>query len=122
METEFTALKAFIADKVLPNPVPPYIEGFVPHEGDPHKSAAAVIEANCLFEEPFNFYGGFIMQAIQKKKEIMKDAVVRKLLAKIAALERDIELRDEERQAVNNVATLNFELAQKDADRIKEQS
>eukprot|EP00354_Favella_ehrenbergii_P000569 CAMPEP_0170454256 /NCGR_PEP_ID=MMETSP0123-20130129/2573_1 /TAXON_ID=182087 /ORGANISM="Favella ehrenbergii, Strain Fehren 1" /LENGTH=52 /DNA_ID=CAMNT_0010716917 /DNA_START=407 /DNA_END=565 /DNA_ORIENTATION=+ len=52
----------------------------------------------------------------------MKDAVVRKLLAKIAALERDIELRDEERQAVNNVATLNFELAQKDADRIKEQS
>ena len=111
MESEFTALKMFVADKIWPNPVPQYIEGFIPLEGDPKKSATAVLEANILLDEPFNFYGGFLQSAMHKKKEILKDAVVKKLLAKIAALEKDMQLRDQEREAVNNVAQLNFELA-----------
>ena len=36
MESEFTALKLFTADKIFPNPVPPYYEGFMPEEGE-HK-------------------------------------------------------------------------------------
>ena len=60
MESEFSALKSFLAEKMLPNPVPEYIEGFIPLEGDPKKSATAAHEANILLDEPFNFYGGFL--------------------------------------------------------------
>ena len=94
MDSEFSALKLFLAEKIWPNPVPEYIEGFVPLEGDPKKSATAVFEANILLDEPFNFYGGFLQTAMHKKKEILKDALVKKLLAKIASLEQDMQLRD----------------------------
>ena len=30
METEFTQLKTFIGEKIMPNPVPPLIEAFLP--------------------------------------------------------------------------------------------
>ena len=71
-----------------------------------------MLEANCLLDEPFNFYGGYLQTAAFKKREILKDAVVKKLLAKIASLEKEMARKDEERSAINNVATLNFELAQ----------
>jgi len=62
------------------------------------------------------------MEALPKKKEIMKDALCKRLCARICELEKDIAMRDEEREAINNVAILNFDLAQKDADRIKGQA
>ena len=60
------------------------------------------------------------MQMLYKKQEVLTDEVVQKLLRVVTKLENDIKLRDLDREAVNNVATLNFDLAQKDADRIKE--
>jgi hypothetical protein len=80
----------------------------------------AIDEANCVFERPLNFYGGYLMQMLYKKQEVLTDEVVQKLLRVVTKLENDIKLRDLDREAVNNVATLNFDLAQKDADRIKE--
>lgn len=46
----------------------------------------------------------------------------KRMCAKIAELEHDIAAKDEAGEAINNVAILNFELAQKDADRIKDQA
>lgn len=52
----------------------------------------------------------------------MRDTVCKRLVARISELEGEIVKRDEERAAVNNVAILNFDLAQQDADRIKQQA
>ena len=62
------------------------------------------------------------MMAMHKKKDILKDRLCKRLCAKIAELEGEIVKKDEEREAINNVAILNFDLAQKDADRIKGQA
>ena len=107
----------------MPNPVPPLIEAFLPVDAsDFDQSFAGVQTANALFEAPLNFYGGYIMMAMHKKKDILKDRLCKRLCAKIAELEGEIVKKDEEREAINNVAILNFDLAQKDADRIKGQA
>ena len=55
-----------------------------------------------------------------KKNEVLTDATVSHLLRVITSLQEERRLLNEDRAAVNNVATLNFDLAQVDADRIKE--
>ena len=57
-----------------------------------------------------------------KKNEVLTDATVSHLLRVITSLQEERRLLNEDRAAVNNVATLNFDLAQVDADRIKEQA
>lgn len=58
----------------MPNPVPPLIEAFLPvNVNDFDQSVNGIQIANSLFEAPLNFYGGYIMVAMHKKKEIMKD-------------------------------------------------
>ena len=54
-----------------------------------------------------------------KKNEVLTDATVSHLLRIITQLQEERRLLNEDRAAVNNVATLNFDLAQVDADRIK---
>ena len=51
------------------------------------------------------------MQSLRKKDDIMRDTVCRRLVARISQLEGEIVQRDEERDSINNVAILNFELA-----------
>ena len=68
-------------------------------------------DANAVLERPLNFYGGYLMEAMHKKKDILKDAVVKKLLKVIVNLKEEMKLMDIDREAVNNVATLNFDLA-----------
>ena len=57
-----------------------------------------------------------------KKNEVLTDATVSHLLRVITSLQEERRLLNEDREAVNNIATLNFDLAQVDADRIKEQA
>ena len=57
-----------------------------------------------------------------KKNEVLTDATVSHLLRVITSLQEERRLLNEDRAAVNNIATLNFDLAQVDADRIKEQA
>ena len=73
MESEFSQLKTFIAQSdYKSNPVPPLIEAFLPSDaGDFDQSYAGIQVANALFEEPLNFYGGYIMMAMHKKRDIM---------------------------------------------------
>lgn len=81
-----------------------------------------ISEANSLLERPFEFYGGYVMEAVHKKKDILTDAVVKKLIRVIENLQEERRLMELDREAVNNVAALNFDLAQDDADRIKRQA
>ena len=78
-----------------------------------------ISEANCIFEKPFNFYGGYLMQMMYKKKDVITNATVNHLLKVIEELKKENELMNTDREAVNNVAVFNFDLVQRDADRIK---
>ena len=62
------------------------------------------------------------MQVMYKKNEILTHSTVQHLMRVITQLQNEKKLMEMDREAVNNVATLNFDLAQNDADRIKEQA
>ena len=51
------------------------------------------------------------MQMISKKNEVLTNAVVQKLMSYIKHLKNEIRLLNLDREAVNNVAELNFGLA-----------
>ena len=62
------------------------------------------------------------MEMLYKKNEVLTQGTVQHLMKVISQLQREKELMNIDREAINNVATLNFDLAQNDADRIKEQA
>ena len=74
-------------------------------------SEAVINEANAVLEKPLRFYGGYVMQMMYKKNEVITDATVQQLLRVITDLQEERRLLNEDRAAVNNVATLNFDLA-----------
>ena len=50
METEFTQLKTFIADKIYQDPVPQFVEAYLPDEvSDENLTESALADANSMF-------------------------------------------------------------------------
>lgn len=125
LERETTELKLHMLHNFI-RPKDPRVEDFECYDhnldGSSGLDELGISEANSLLERPFDFYGGYLMEAMHKKKEILTDATVKKLLRVIEHLQEEKRLMELDREAVNNVATMNFDLAQKDADRIKEQA
>jgi hypothetical protein len=68
------------------------------------------------------FYGGYLQLAPGKRDEFLHDNFVKKLIHIIKQMEEDKRRILEDKEAVNNVALMNFEIAQRDADRIAELS
>lgn len=83
LESEVSELKAYIAEH-RPKYMPDYVQDFQP---DAELSQMAIDEANCVFERPLNFYGGYLMQMLYKKKEVLTDETVKKLMRTITGLE-----------------------------------
>ena len=125
LERETTELKQFMEENFRQKVVELPVEDFGAYESNLDGSCIdelGISEANSILENPFSFYGSYLMTAMHKKKDILADAVVKKLLRVINHLQEERKLMELDREAVNNVATLNFDLAQNDADRIKEQA
>lgn len=80
-------LKAYIA-KHRPKYMPDYVEDFEP---DAELSEMAINEANCVMKRPLNFYGGYLMQMMYKKNEVLTDEVVQRLMKVITQLENEIK-------------------------------
>lgn len=59
---------------------------------------------------------------MSKKDEVIKNSVVDHLLKVIQQLKHEKEMMIMDRDAVNNVAILNFEIVQRDADTIRAQA
>ena len=111
LEKEVGQLKQYISDH-RPTILPPFVEDYAPDPEDSNEiDELAISEANCVLEKPLEFYGGYMMQMIYKKNEVLTNAVVKRLITVISQLQREIKLRDQEREAISNVATLNFDLA-----------
>ena len=62
------------------------------------------------------------MQVMHKKNEVLTNAVVQHLMRVITQLKKEKEQMEVDKEAIVNVAAMNFDLAQNDADRIKEQA
>ena len=122
LENEVNQLKSLLAE-TRPTQVADYVEDFAPNpELYPGLDEEALNEANCILEKPFNFYGGYLMQVMYKKNEVLTNTVVQKLMGMISKLRHEKKLMETNQAAINNVAVLNFDLAQADADRIKVQA
>jgi hypothetical protein len=74
--------------------------------------------ANALISAPFDFYGGYLQMSTYGKDNFLKEPAARKLAWYVKQLVYDRQLTMEDKVAIEQVATVNFELAQKDADRI----
>ena len=121
LENENIELKAYIASN-RPKYLPDYVEDFATDPEHPELDEIAISEANSVLVKPFKFYGGYLMEMLYKKNEVLTQGTVQHLMKVISQLQREKELMNIDREAINNVATLNFDLAQNDADRIKEQA
>ena len=88
----------------------------------PEIDELAISEANSVLKKPLNFYGSYLMQVMYKKNEVLTDAVVQHLMKVISQLQKEKQMMEVDKEAIVNVAALNFDLAQQDADRIKEQA
>ena len=42
----------------------------------PELDELAISEANSVLEKPLNFYGGYLMQVMYKKNDVLVDAVI----------------------------------------------
>ena len=71
-----------------------------------------------MLEKPFAFYGGYLQLASTKRDDFLHQKFVEKLLNIIKQLRYENQKILEDKEAVSNVAQMNFELAQRDADRI----
>ena len=71
----------------------------------------AINEANCILEKPISFYGSYVMEVMHKKDEVLTQAVVQHLMRIITNLKNEIHQREKDKEAIENVATLNFDLA-----------
>ena len=71
-----------------------------------------------MLDYPLAFYGGYLQLAGHKKDEFLRNKFVEKLIWIIKQMQLDRKKILEDKEAVNNVAMMNFALAQKDADRI----
>ena len=121
LERETSELKEYIASH-RPRYLPNYVEDFAPDPNFPEFDEMAIEEANCVFKKPLSFYGGYVMEKMHKKDEVLAQEIVHRLLSVITKLQEEKKLMQIDREAVNNVAILNFDLAQNDADRIKGQA
>lgn len=121
LEEENLELKQYIESR-RPVHLPEYMEDFALDPSNPQLDELAVQEANSVLEKPLSFYGSYLMQVMHKKDEVLSHAVIQHLMRIISQLQEEKRLMQLDREAVNNVATLNFDLAQNDADRIKEQA
>lgn len=110
LESELSHLKTFIQSK-NPKFLPEYVEDYAPQPGTDDIDELGISEANCVMEKPLNFYGGYLMQMMYKKNEVLTNEVVQRLLRVITQLQEEKKLMEIDREAVNNVATLNFDLA-----------
>ena len=106
----------------MPVKRPEYMEDFAVDPDRPELDQLAIQEANSVLDKPMEFYGGYLMQMMHRKDEILTKGVVKHLMRIISQLQEEKRQMIIDREAVNNVATLNFDLAQGDADRIKEQA
>ena len=121
LEEENSELKAYIADN-RPRYMPEYMEDFAMDPDHPEIDELAISEANSVLEKPLNFYGSYLMQVMHKKNEVLTDSVVQHLMRVITQLKKEKEQMEVDKEAIVNVAAMNFDLAQNDADRIKEQA
>ena len=70
LEKELAQLKDYIAEK-RPKYLPDYVvdwAGDEPGEID----TMAINEANCILTKPISFYGGYVMEVMYKKDEILE--------------------------------------------------
>ena len=51
----------------------------------------AISEANAILEKPIKFYGGYLMQMMHKKNEVLTDATVKRLLSTVTYLQNEIK-------------------------------
>ena len=71
LEQETAALKQYIND-YRPQYLPDYVVDFAPDpEKDPNLDEEAVNQANCVLEKPLSFYGGYVMEVMYKKNEVL---------------------------------------------------
>jgi hypothetical protein len=68
-------------------------------------------DANCMLDYPLAFYGGYLQLAGHKKDEFLRNKFVEKLIWIIKQMQLDRKKILEEKEAVNNVAMMNFALA-----------
>jgi len=51
--------------------LPDYVEDFAPDPDFPELDEMAISEANCIFKKPMSFYGGYLMEKMHKKDEVL---------------------------------------------------
>ena len=74
-------------------------------------SEDTINEANCVLDKPLNFYGGYLMEMMYKKHEVLSQETVNHLLWVISSMKRDNEKLDYARKAAENMSVCNFDLA-----------
>ena len=75
LEAELSHLKTFISSK-NPKYLPEYVEDYSAQPGTNDIDELGISEANCVMEKPLNFYGGYLMQMMYKKNEVLTNTVV----------------------------------------------
>lgn len=74
-EKEVSQLNSYISSQ-RPKRLPRYVEDFTEDPDITELDELAISEANCILEQPINFYGGYLMQMMYKKNEVLTHAVV----------------------------------------------
>jgi len=55
--------------------LPDYVEDFLVDINNSEIDEMAIAEANCVFEKPLSFYGGYMMEKMHKKEEVLSQEV-----------------------------------------------
>ena len=97
-----------------------FVEDFVFDPYVPKVTEESMNEANAVLDKPFNFFSSYLQLAQYKKSDILKSVTIKKLSQIIAQMRIDKQSVLDEREAILNVSQMNFDMAQRDADRIKE--
>ena len=73
----------------MPIKRPEYMEDFKADPDRPELDEQATQEANSVLEKPFEFYGGYLMQMMHRKDEILTKGVVQHLMRVITQLKEE---------------------------------
>ena len=96
-----------------------FVEDFVYDPKVPKVNEETMNDANAFLIQPLNFYGSYLQLSGYKKLDVLQNATVKKLSQIIAQMRVDRQRMIDDQEAIQNVARMNFDLAQRDADRIK---
>ena len=80
-----TQIHTFMQER-KPKPLPDYVVDYNFSDDLPELSETAINEANSVFEKPVEFYGGYLMEMLYKKNEVLTNKTIQHLMWVISGL------------------------------------